>query len=117
MWKVIPFAIVQSALLAGGQVFLKLALTHMKPFEWSWAFWGNLLTNWQLALCGILFLGASLLWMFMLKTFPLSVAYPLGSLSYVFGILAAILIFHEDVSTAKWIGVGLIMAGCGLIVK
>ena len=96
---------------------MKLALAHMKPFEWSWAFWGCLLTNWQLALCGILFLGASLLWMFMLKTFPLSVAYPLGSLSYVFGILAAILIFHEDVSMAKWIGVGLIMAGCGLIVK
>lgn len=117
MWKVIPFALVQSALLAGGQVFLKLALAHMKPFECSWAFWGCLLTNWQLALCGILFLGASLLWMFMLKTFPLSVAYPLGSLSYVFGILAAILIFHEDVSMAKWIGVGLIMAGCGLIVK
>lgn len=117
MWKIIPLAIIQSSLLAGGQVFLKFALAKMKPFGWTWQFWGSLLLNWQFAACGIFFLAASLLWMFMLKHYPLSVAYPLGSLSYIFGIIAAIIFFHEDVSLTRWIGVGLIMAGCCLIVK
>jgi undecaprenyl phosphate-alpha-L-ara4N flippase subunit ArnE len=39
------------------------------------------------------------------------------SLSYVFGMVAAIVFFHEDVSLTKWIGVGLIMVGCCLIAK
>lgn len=39
------------------------------------------------------------------------------SLSYVFGMLSAIIFFHEDVSFTKWIGVLLIMIGCYFIVK
>lgn len=44
-------------------------------------------------------------------------AYPLVSLSYVFGLLAAAWIFHEDVSFNKWVGVALIMIGCYIISK
>lgn len=117
MWKILPLAIIQSALLAAGQVFLKFALTRMKAFSWSWDFWGSVLLNWQFALCGVLFLAASLLWMYMLRVFPLSVAYPMGSLSYVFGMVAAIVCFHEDVSVSRWVGVGFIMVGCALIAK
>lgn len=104
-------------LLAVGQVFLKFAMMRMHPFSWTWRFWGDLLANWQFAACGLSFLAASLLWMYMVKVFPLSVAYPMVSLSYVFGMVAAIVFFHEDVSAAKWAGVGLIMAGCCLIAK
>lgn len=39
------------------------------------------------------------------------------SLSYVFGLLAAMLFFHEQVGAAKWMGVALIVAGCCLIAK
>lgn len=117
MWKILPLAIVQSALLAGGQVFLKLAMAKMPPFGWTAQFFGKLLVNWQFAACGMSFLGASLLWAYMLKIFPLSVVYPMVSLSYVYGMIAAVVVFHEDVSVVKWIGVGLIMAGCCLIVK
>lgn len=70
MWKVLSLAVFQSALLASGQVFLKIALQKMRPFGWNWQFWGSLLVNWQFAVCGLLFLAASLLWMFMLKNYP-----------------------------------------------
>lgn len=113
--KILSFALLQSALLASGQVFLKYALMRMRPFGWTWDFWGSLLVNWQFAVCGVCFLLASLLWMYMLKVFPLSVAYPLSSLSYVFGMVAAILVFHESVPATRWIGVGLIMIGCWVI--
>ena len=107
MWKILPLALVQSILLAAGQVFLKVALARMGTFSWTWRFWGKLLVNWPFALCGLCFLAASLLWMYMVKTFPLS---------YVFGMIAAIVFFHESVSLTQWLGVLLIMAGCILVV-
>lgn len=117
MLKILSLAAVQSACLVLGQVFLKYAMARMQPFGWTWAFWGSLLANWQFALCGLFFLCGSLLWIYMLKTWPFSVIYPLSSLSYVFGMAAAVLFFHESVPAARWAGVALIMAGCCLVVK
>ena len=110
-----PLAIIQSLLLVGGQVFLKLALQRMEPFGWNWQFWSTLLTNWHFALCGLLYGAATILWFYIIKHFPFSMAYPMVSLSYVFGMLAAIFVFHEEVSLARWGGVLLIMAGCWLV--
>ena len=117
MWKLLSLSIIQSALLAGGQVFLKFAMMRMPSFGWTRQFWGNLLVNWQFAACGLFFALGSLLWMYIIKNFPFSMAYPMVSLSYVFGMLAAIIFFHEDVSVTRWIGVLLIMGGCVLIAK
>ena len=117
MWKILLFSVAQSLLLVGGQVLLKLALLRLPPFAWTRAFWLSLLTNWHFAACGLLFGVASLLWMYIVKTFPFSMAYPLVSLSYVFGMLAAIMFFHEEVSPTRWVGVALIVVGCMLIVK
>jgi undecaprenyl phosphate-alpha-L-ara4N flippase subunit ArnE len=44
-------------------------------------------------------------------------AYPLVSLSYVFGMIAAMVFFNEPVNLTKWIGVLLIMLGCYFIAK
>jgi drug/metabolite transporter (DMT)-like permease len=77
----------------------------------------SMLTNWQFAACGACFALASLLWMWIVKVFPFSMAYPMVSLSYVFGMLAAIVFFHEEVSMMKWAGVILIVLGCFLIAK
>lgn len=117
MWKIISFSILQSVILAGGQVFLKFALMRMPSFSLSRAFLWSLVTNWQFAACGVCFALASILWMYMMKVFPFSVVYPMVSLSYVFGMLAAILFFQETVSMTKWTGVVLIMVGCLLIAK
>lgn len=117
MWKIIPYAILQSLLLAGAQVFLKLALARMLPFGWTREFWGSLLVNWQFAVSGLLFTAASLLWLWIVKVFPFNMAYPMVSLSYVFGMLAALFVFHEDVSLLKWAGVFFIMLGCTLIAR
>ena len=117
MWKLIPLVVVQSAFLCGGQVLLKFALSKMEKFNWSFSFFYNFITNFWFLGCGICFGIASLLWMYILKKFPFSVAYPMVSLSYVFGMLAAIIFFKEQVSFTRWFGVFMIMAGCCLIVK
>lgn len=117
MWRLIILSVVQSALLAGGQVFLKFGLSKLAPFGFNRAFLWSLLPNWQFALSGLLFGGSTVLWMYIVKRYPLSMAYPMISLSYVFGLLAAILFFHESVSVMKWVGVSLIILGCCLIAK
>lgn len=117
MWPIIPLAVVQSLLLALGQVLLKLALTSLGSFSWSWCFFGRAATNLWLLGCGVCYAGGTLLWLYIIRRFPFSVAYPMISLSYVFGLLAAVVIFHERVALHAWIGVGLIMLGCVLIAR
>ncbi len=115
--RLILLAIIQSLLLCGGQVLLKFALQKMGDFAWSAQFFLSQLTNWWFLGCGICYGAATVLWMYIVKNFPFSMAYPMVSIAYVFGMLAAIFIFHEDVPTTRWIGVLLIMLGCFLVAK
>lgn len=112
MWQLLGLSIIQSLMLSFGQLTMKIALERMPRFSWTPAFWSDLLTNWWFMLCGILFGGASLLWMYILKHFPLSMAYPMASMSFVFAVLLSIVFLHEDVSWNRWIGIGFIIIGC-----
>ena len=116
-WELLPLALIQSALLALGQVLLKFGLLRMEPFGWNMNFWRSALLNWQFAGSGLSFGAASILWMYIIKHYPLSMAYPLVSLSYVFGLISAMVFFHEQVEISKWIGVFLIILGCCIIAK
>ena len=115
--RLIVLAIIQSVLLCSGQVFLKLALQKMGAFAWKGSFFVAQLTNWWWLGCGACYGCAAVLWMYILKHYPFSMAYPLISMSYVFGMIAAVLVFHETVPAVRWIGVLLIMAGCYFIAK
>jgi undecaprenyl phosphate-alpha-L-ara4N flippase subunit ArnE len=117
MWRLFAYCSIQSLLLIGGQVLLKLSFMRMPAFSWTRAFWLSLLSNWQFAACGLLFGAASLLWMYIIKTFPLSLAYPMSSISYVMAIVASVVFLHEEVSTTHWLGVAFIVLGCILIAK
>ena len=117
MLKLISFSLIQCMFLAGGQVFLKFALRRMDTFSWTWKYFGALFTNWQFAASGISMLLASLIWFYIIKHYELSLAYPLTSISYIFGTLAALFIFGESVPVTRWIGVVLIMAGVAFLSK
>ncbi|MDR2810418.1 MAG: EamA family transporter [Tannerellaceae bacterium] len=117
MWKIILLSTVQCLFLSGGQVFLKFAMNRMDTFRFSLLFFRNLLTNWYLLASGLCMAIATLLWLYILKHFDFSVAYPMISISYIFGTLAAIYIFHETVPPLRWVGIFLIMAGVTLIAK
>ena len=83
--KLILLALIQSMLLCAGQLFMKLALKAMGAVSWSWAFVWSQVTNWWWLACGISFTAAGILWMYILKHWSFSQAYPLSSLAYVFG--------------------------------
>jgi len=117
MLKLVIIATIQSFLLASSHVFMKFAMVRMEKFTFTWAFFKDLLMNWQLAMSGISIAAASIIWFYMLKRYEFSLVYPLISISYIFSMLASIFIFNEVVPLTRWIGVGLIMIGVVFLVK
>lgn len=115
--RLLPISIIQSLLLTGGQVLMKYGLTEVGDFSFTWRYFGRLFTNWQFACCGICFAVGSVLWMYIIKTFPFSMAYPMVSLSYVMGMFAAMFFFHEQIPLIRWVGVLLILTGCVMIAR
>lgn len=98
-------------------MLLKLGLAKSGPFTWTWSFFRSQLTNWWYPSCGVVFTLAGILWFHLLKHYPFSLVYPLSCISYVFGMFAAALVFHEQLYWTHWVGTLLIMAGCMLIAK
>ncbi|MGM9749348.1 MAG: EamA family transporter [Candidatus Cryptobacteroides sp.] len=116
-WQLIILSVLQSALLAGGQILLKISMQNMPHFQWTWECIKAYLLNFWFLLTGICFGAATALWMYLIKNYPLSQAYPLTSLAYVFGLLAAIVVFHETAGFEKWLGVILILLGAFFLTK
>lgn len=107
----ISIAVVQSFFLAAAQVALKLAVSSIGSWGFSWRLLFSTLTNVWFILMGGCFAVAGLLWLYMLKCFPFSIAYPMTSLAYVFGTVAAMFLWGEEVSLMRWVGIGLIVLG------
>lgn len=118
MVRLIVLSIIESLLLCGGQIMLKLAVAQMDKSLSAWLFFvHSLLLNWWLLGCGIFMTGAGLLWMYILRHFPFSNAYPLTALSFVFGTIAAMIFFHETVDWLHWVGLLCILVGCYIIAR
>ena len=114
-------AVLTSVVLsAGSQIFLKRGMTaqHIQT-----AINNGDVANIALQilttpsiLLGIGCFGLSLvLWLFVLSRIPLSSAYPFVALGIFVTVLAGSMIFAEPISTAKSIGVALIMSGVLLV--
>ena len=117
MFKLIGCTVIQCLFLASGQVFLKLGLEKTGKFAWTWAFLRDFFTNGWLLVSGLSMVAASVVWFYILKHHDLSLAYPLISISYIFGTLAAVFIFHETVPLTRWIGVLFIMIGVAFLTR
>lgn len=111
MLKLVLLSFFHCLTLCAGQVFLKISLSKTGPFRFSWGYFKDFLSCWQWAACGASFLTACILWMYILKRYEFSLAYPITSMTFVFSILAGFLVFGEAVSVNKWVGVGLITLG------
>ena len=118
MIKLLFIALFQAAMLAGGQVLLKLGMQRIEAFTWTWpCILHDVLLNGWLLIGAVLLIAANLFWLWMLNKYPFSIIYPLTSTGIVFGMLAGMLIFHEPVNWLQWAGVVLIMGGCYCIAR
>lgn len=117
MFRLVILSTIQTIFLVLTQVFLKVTMAKTGPASFSWKFIKELFTTYQFALSGISVATATVLWMYILKHYPFSQAYPMIGLSYVFGMLASIFIFHESIPATRWIGVALIIVGVLFVAK
>jgi drug/metabolite transporter (DMT)-like permease len=99
------------------QVFLKLAVTQFGAFRFTFTFFKSVFGNIYMIISGVTIATAISLWVYILKHYPFSIAYPLGSISYIFGLVAAVLVFHENVSPMRWMGVCIIIVGIYFVTK
>lgn len=96
---------------------LKLALKKMGHYTGFGQFLAGEWTNWWWYGCGTFMGGAMLLWMYILKHFPFSIAYPLSCLSFLFGMFGAWIFLGESIPPIRWVGVVLILIGAYFIAK
>lgn len=68
-------------------------------------------SSWPLWAGVVIFILNFFVWIAILYKVDLSIAMPVGSTSYIFIPLAAMLFLHERVSLFRWIGIGAIVLG------
>lgn len=99
-------------LLVTGQILFKLGLQRAGGFVWQKMITSPLLIS-GLALYGI----ATLLWFAVLTRLPLSQAYPMQALAYVFALIPAYFLFGEIITISKLAGVAVILFGVYLLAR
>jgi undecaprenyl phosphate-alpha-L-ara4N flippase subunit ArnE len=104
-------------LLVAAQTFLKVSVQLFGAFSWTWIFFKTVFTTWQFAASGLCALAAMGTWIYVLKHYEFSLAYPSLSISYTIGLLSAYFFLHEAIPISRWIGVIIIMIGVYFVIK
>jgi multidrug transporter EmrE-like cation transporter len=118
-WGTFALLMVAMCLTVTGELLLKTGMNRHGELNVSFPTLlptaVKLFTNpWVLGGFVFVFSGA-LFWLAVLSRWPLSLAYPLLSISYIIGIIAAVLIFKEKVNAVQILGVLVIVLGVFLI--
>lgn len=74
----------------------------------------SLQNHWMICGVGCFFVDAAI-WTIALTKLPLSIAFPAGSVCFVFVALLSAMFLKEQVGRQRWIGIGLILAGVILV--
>lgn len=83
----------------------------MRPLALLRDLWRN-----QRILAGIAcFILEAILWTLALSHLPISIAFPAGSMVFVFVALLSRMFLHEQISLNRWIGIALILGGVILV--
>lgn len=101
--------------MACGQVLFKLAAVRSSELDIVRGPWG--FANLYLILGLILYAGLTLVWVWILKSVPLSKAYPFVALAFVFTPLLSWAIFGELLNFTYLCGISLIAAGVIVIAR
>jgi len=94
-----------TGLIALGQVLFKLSAGHEPAHPWAFLFSPIFIV--AVAIYGL----ATLTWIFALRQFPITVAYPMQALAIVVVLVAGVVLFRESLSAMQWVGIGAILAG------
>jgi multidrug transporter EmrE-like cation transporter len=98
-----------------GQFFLKTAADSAGNNSTIFSFYAGALLNFRMFI-GVLCYGISfLIWIKVLVLYELSFARPFVGIGYVITALLALFFLGEKISPARWLGIGLIVAGIAVM--
>ncbi len=102
-------------LIAAGQIMFKLvanksAASPDMPLIEHWL-------NWPFVAAMVIYALATVLWVWILRFIPLSVAYPVFAMAFIIVPIAAYFLFNEPLGMRNMIGGLLILAGVAIIAK
>ena len=104
------------ALLAAGQMLFKVAAAQWRIDGWSWTSVRGLLSP-ALLIALTLYAVATVLWVFILRSVPLTVAFPLYAVVFVLVPLGAHFVLGEAFSWNTIIGGTIIVLGVAIAVR
>jgi undecaprenyl phosphate-alpha-L-ara4N flippase subunit ArnE len=104
-------ALLTTVLLTSGQILWKIGLEDISYSRNFVKLFFSLFQSVPILAGAFLYVISTLLWFIVLKSASFSKVYPILALSYILGMLASVVIFHEKVSTLNWFGGGLILVG------
>ena len=98
------------ALLAAGQMLFKIAATQWRIDGWTWATVRGFLSP-ALLVALALYAVATILWVFILRTVPLSLAFSVYALVFLLIPVSAHFILHESLTLKTLVGAAIIVLG------
>jgi multidrug transporter EmrE-like cation transporter len=107
--KSILLVLLASFIGSFGMVFLKAGACKLTRR------WDSLLRNWQLAIGVLLFGVSSFFFILGMREGELIILYPMVSLGYVWTLFWSRIFFGEQLTKAKFTGLGMILAGIALL--
>jgi drug/metabolite transporter (DMT)-like permease len=118
MFKLVALMTLQSTFLVTSQILLKLGLAQVGAWEGRVLKYALRMATNLLCITAILALGLSaVIWLYVLRRYEFSIAYPLVSISYIISLVAARVVFKEQISLMTMAGVTLVIVGVLLIVR
>ncbi len=106
----IGLTLVCVALLAAGQLLFKVAATGWRIDGWTFASVRSFLSMWMIVAL-VIYAIATVLWVYVLRSAPLSLAYPLFSLAFIVTPVAAYFILGEPLTWRIFAGGIVILIG------
>jgi drug/metabolite transporter (DMT)-like permease len=120
-WTAFSFLFSGVVLNAAAQLLLKAGTNVLGVITLTRANWAGELGRMSVEphfLGGAACYGISLIvWIIGLSRVPVSIAYPMLSLGYVINAIAAHYLLGESVSITRWLGIGFIVLGVGLVAR
>ena len=107
--------IINILLLVSGQLLWKVGME--KIGTWGAGTLLDLIKSPYIIGGGLIYVLATVIWLYILTKIPFSIAYPFQSLAYVLGIFMGFLVFKEVVTPTQWMGAAVLVFGVYLIAR
>lgn len=111
-WGLLILGVIMSSV---GSFFLKLGAVDIQHDAAFLDIAAQIAFNWKILTGVFMYFVPVLIWIFLLKKIELSFLQPLFAMVYIITPVLAGLILHEQVSSQRWFGIGVIFMGVFIV--